>query len=228
MNFGSACRRPVHRRLPARPRQPRPSGRRGTTDRRYGRHLDRLVVAGVRDVGRVPDGDRRGPARVRRFSRWRPRQRRHRGAVRVARRTGADSRSSFRRRSETEGVTSMTAVDRNLTTSPATPDAGWPVVTTESAKLFARANAVSPGGVQGEGRSASPYPLFMTRAQGSRIWDVDGNEYIDFHASFGADPARPQRPAGPGGGPTGRWTSTASRSRRPTRSRSSSPSGWWR
>jgi len=40
--------------------------------------------------------------------------------------------------------------------------------------------------VQGEGRSATPYPLFMTRAQGSRIWDVDGNELIDFHASFGA------------------------------------------
>ena len=29
-------------------------------------------------------------------------------------------------------------------------------------------------------------PLFMTRAQGSRITDVDGNEYVDFHASFGA------------------------------------------
>ena len=53
-------------------------------------------------------------------------------------------------------------------------------------KLFARANAVSPGGVQGEGRGATPYPLFMTRAQGSRIWDVDGNEFIDFHSSFGA------------------------------------------
>jgi glutamate-1-semialdehyde 2,1-aminomutase len=26
----------------------------------------------------------------------------------------------------------------------------------------------------------------MTRAQGSRIWDVDGNEYLDFHQSFGA------------------------------------------
>jgi glutamate-1-semialdehyde 2,1-aminomutase len=26
----------------------------------------------------------------------------------------------------------------------------------------------------------------MTRAQGSRIWDVDGNEFIDFHGSFGA------------------------------------------
>jgi glutamate-1-semialdehyde 2,1-aminomutase len=66
------------------------------------------------------------------------------------------------------------------------PDAGWPVPTAASRSLFARANAVSPGGVQGEGRSATPYPLFMTRAQGSRIWDVDGNEYVDFHNSFGA------------------------------------------
>jgi glutamate-1-semialdehyde 2,1-aminomutase len=66
-----------------------------------------------------------------------------------------------------------------------TPEA-WPVTTTESAKLFERANAVSPGGVQGEGRRASPYPIYMTRAQGSRIWDVDGNEYVDFHSSFGA------------------------------------------
>ena len=39
-----------------------------------------------------------------------------------------------------------------------------------------------PGG--GPGRDA--VPLFMTRAQGSRIWDVDGNEYVDFHNSFGA------------------------------------------
>jgi glutamate-1-semialdehyde 2,1-aminomutase len=65
-------------------------------------------------------------------------------------------------------------------------DLGWPVPTAASRALFERASAVSPGGVQGEGRSATPYPLYMTRAQGSRIWDVDGNEYIDFHNSFGA------------------------------------------
>ena len=62
----------------------------------------------------------------------------------------------------------------------------WPVPSDESARLHARASLVSPGGVQGEGRGARPYPLFMTRAQGSRIYDVDGNEYVDFHASFGA------------------------------------------
>ncbi len=82
----------------------------------------------------------------------------------------------------------MTAVDANRTGAGLTSAAedGWPIPTIASARLFARASAVSPGGVQGEGRSATPYPLFMTRAQGSRIWDVDGNEYIDFHSSFGA------------------------------------------
>jgi glutamate-1-semialdehyde 2,1-aminomutase len=30
-----------------------------------------------------------------------------------------------------------------------------------------------------------PYPLFMTDARGSRIWDADGNEYIDFDMAFG-------------------------------------------
>ena len=66
------------------------------------------------------------------------------------------------------------------------PHAPWPVPSEGSRALFERANAVTPGGVQGEGRGATPYPLFMTRAQGSRIWDVDGNEYVDFHNSFGA------------------------------------------
>jgi len=82
----------------------------------------------------------------------------------------------------------VASVDQAHSATPtgSDPSSRWPVTTTESARLFARANAVSPGGVQGEGRSASPYPLFMTRAQGSRIWDVDGNEYVDFHSSFGA------------------------------------------
>lgn len=62
----------------------------------------------------------------------------------------------------------------------------WPVPALESERLHERASAVSPGGVQGEGRGATPYPLFMTSAQGARIQDVDGNDYLDFHASFGA------------------------------------------
>jgi glutamate-1-semialdehyde 2,1-aminomutase len=78
----------------------------------------------------------------------------------------------------------MTTLDET-TTGITAPD-GWPVPTGASAAMHARASKVSPGGVQGEGRGVTPYPLFMTQAQGGRIRDVDGNEFVDFHASFGA------------------------------------------
>jgi glutamate-1-semialdehyde 2,1-aminomutase len=79
----------------------------------------------------------------------------------------------------------MTTLGRRPAGDPAVTD-GWPVPSDASAALHARASQVSPGGVQGEGRGARPYPLFMTRAQGSRIRDVDGNEFVDLHSSFGA------------------------------------------
>jgi len=41
-----------------------------------------------------------------------------------------------------------------------------------------------PGGVNTSLRSVG-IPLAFTRAKGSRIWDADNNEYIDFHCGFG-------------------------------------------
>ena len=55
-----------------------------------------------------------------------------------------------------------------------------------SAKMFRRAKDVTPGGVMAGIKYFDPYPIFMKRAQGSRIWDVDGNEYIDYLMSYGA------------------------------------------
>ena len=55
-----------------------------------------------------------------------------------------------------------------------------------SARMHSRARLVTPGGVHGEGRTFKPHPIFMKRAQGARVWDVDDNEYIDFHCGFGA------------------------------------------
>jgi len=81
----------------------------------------------------------------------------------------------------------MPTNDQHLTTAPPLlPDSMGRLDTSGSARLFERALRVEPGGVQGEGRGSGPYPLFMTKAQGSRIWDVDGHEFIDFHQSFGA------------------------------------------
>lgn len=57
-----------------------------------------------------------------------------------------------------------------------------------SSDLFARAQRVIPGGVNSPVRafrSVGRDPLFYERAKGSRVWDADGNEYIDFVGSWG-------------------------------------------
>jgi glutamate-1-semialdehyde 2,1-aminomutase len=52
--------------------------------------------------------------------------------------------------------------------------------------LHARRCEVIPGGVNSNVRLvAFPTPLTFSRAQGSRIWDVDGNEYIDYAMGMG-------------------------------------------
>jgi glutamate-1-semialdehyde 2,1-aminomutase len=55
----------------------------------------------------------------------------------------------------------------------------------KSAELFARARESLPLGVASSFQAYDPYPLFMTDGRGSRIWDADGNEYIDFDMAFG-------------------------------------------
>ena len=59
----------------------------------------------------------------------------------------------------------------------------------KSEKLYQEASRFLAGGVgsHARGRQAgwSPYPLFMERGEGSRIYDVDGNEYIDFLMALG-------------------------------------------
>jgi glutamate-1-semialdehyde 2,1-aminomutase len=57
-----------------------------------------------------------------------------------------------------------------------------------SSDLFARARKTIPGGVNSPVRafrSVGTDPIFYDRAKGSRVWDADGNEYIDFVASWG-------------------------------------------
>lgn len=57
---------------------------------------------------------------------------------------------------------------------------------TESATLLERAKKVLAGGVSSEFRKYNhPHAIFYTHGQGSRIYDVDGNEYLDFTLSQG-------------------------------------------
>ena len=60
--------------------------------------------------------------------------------------------------------------------------------TTRSEALFERAQAVIPGGVNSPVRAfrgVGGTPLFISRGEGSRIFDADGNSYIDYVGSWG-------------------------------------------
>jgi glutamate-1-semialdehyde 2,1-aminomutase len=62
------------------------------------------------------------------------------------------------------------------------------VSATESARLFDRASAVIPGGVNSPVRAfraVGGTPRFMVRAAGPYLWDVDGNRYVDLVSSWG-------------------------------------------
>lgn len=61
-------------------------------------------------------------------------------------------------------------------------------MTSRSSELFHRAQKRIPGGVNSPVRAfrnVGGEPFFVARAEGSKIWDVDGNEYIDYVGSWG-------------------------------------------
>ncbi|HMH51516.1 MAG TPA: glutamate-1-semialdehyde 2,1-aminomutase [Candidatus Acidoferrum sp.] len=58
----------------------------------------------------------------------------------------------------------------------------------ESAKLFTAAQRIIPGGVNSPVRAfrgVGGQPFFVARAEGARLWDVDGRVYIDYVGSWG-------------------------------------------
>ena len=57
--------------------------------------------------------------------------------------------------------------------------------TGRSAETFRRAVKSMPGGVPSSFQENDPWPVYVDRGEGSRVWDVDGNEYVDFHNGFG-------------------------------------------
>jgi len=62
------------------------------------------------------------------------------------------------------------------------------MTTRRSDRLFARARKILPGGVDSPVRaftSVGASPLFIRRASGSRIVDIDGNRYVDYVMSWG-------------------------------------------
>lgn len=57
--------------------------------------------------------------------------------------------------------------------------------TKRSKQIYEVAKDVLPRGVESNFRIVDPYPFYIVRGNGSRIWDADGNEYLDFLMSQG-------------------------------------------
>src|SRR4051795_3690549 len=58
--------------------------------------------------------------------------------------------------------------------------------TPRSGEMFRRADAVLAGGVASSYQLREPWPIYLERGSGPRVWDVDGNEMLDFHNGFGS------------------------------------------
>jgi glutamate-1-semialdehyde 2,1-aminomutase len=58
--------------------------------------------------------------------------------------------------------------------------------TRRSFELFKQTRESTPFGVHSNYRLTDPYPIYGRKGVGSKIWDVDGNEYLDFNMGFGA------------------------------------------
>jgi glutamate-1-semialdehyde 2,1-aminomutase len=54
-----------------------------------------------------------------------------------------------------------------------------------SQAAYERAVTVMPRGVPSSFQAADPRPLYLSHGAGASVWDVDGNEYVDFHNGFG-------------------------------------------
>lgn len=51
--------------------------------------------------------------------------------------------------------------------------------------IYEKARKLMPGGVNSPVRAFEPYPFFTSRAKGSKLYDVDGNVYIDYCMAYG-------------------------------------------
>jgi glutamate-1-semialdehyde 2,1-aminomutase len=58
--------------------------------------------------------------------------------------------------------------------------------TSGSGEMYERAKRSLSGGVASSYQLRDPWPIYLERGTGPHVWDVDGNEYYDFHNGFGS------------------------------------------
>ena len=64
-----------------------------------------------------------------------------------------------------------------------------------SKRLAKQAESYLAGGVTSSWQITAPQPVWLSHGRGSKVWDVDGNEYVDLHGGYGAALAGHAHPA---------------------------------
>ena len=66
--------------------------------------------------------------------------------------------------------------------------------TAKSGEYFERAAVVMPGGVPSQFQKNDPWPTYLVRGSGAKVWDVDGNEYTRLPQRLRRHVRRPREP----------------------------------
>jgi len=65
----------------------------------------------------------------------------------------------------------------------------------ESGRLASKATSALAGGVTSNWQISRPQPVWLSHGSGSKLYDVDGNEYVDLHGGYGVSLAGHAHPA---------------------------------
>ena len=58
--------------------------------------------------------------------------------------------------------------------------------TPSSKEFYARARKSLVGGVASSYQLRDPWPIYLSHGKGAHVWDIDGNDFLDFHNGFGS------------------------------------------
>ena len=89
----------------------------------------------------------------------------------------------------------LTQADSRLATVIAEQEAIFTRRQPASARLAARAREHLAGGVTSSWQITEPQPVWLSHGSGSKVYDADGNEYVDLHGGYGAALAGHAHPA---------------------------------
>ena len=89
----------------------------------------------------------------------------------------------------------LTQADSRLATVIAEQEAIFTRRQPASARLAARARDHLAGGVTSSWQITEPQPVWLSHGKGSKVYDADGNEYVDLHGGYGAALAGHAHPA---------------------------------